>query len=225
MGMSETTGRIIRPLAGNEMDEILKERLAADEKLLRRVVKRISTLAHTQSDEERTATEILLQSDVQLFLRHLDRLHRTAEITAEREIQAYHTETEQLRAACTEESAAIAQCEVKLQEALAKRQHRLEYDALARKIVVYPQREQLESTLESLHARIAALKEENAAHEQVEADAKAQLATIGSELQVLHDGIQSSLRHVQTTSLNPNASAFEPGDAQGTMQAKEETFL
>ncbi|WFD37856.1 uncharacterized protein MJAP1_000803 [Malassezia japonica] len=214
-------------LTGQEQDDILKARLATDEKYLRRLTKRITTVAQAASDEEHNAAVIMLKSDLDLFCNHLNRLQATSQSTTQREIEAYDSEAAALHASCEEERKNIARLKKELEAAQQTRQNRIEYDELARKIVVYPSREDMESTLQSLQERVAALKQENESFSSITAETRSGLDAIVAQLQKLHESIDASLRQAPVasgpaeadadadggepkTQLNPNVPSFTP---------------
>lgn len=226
------------------LDDILKARLATDEKYLRRLTKRITTVAQAANDEEQyvfcinlysNAAVIMLKSDLDLFCNHLNRLQATSQSTAQREIEAYDSEAAALRtypaadpdASCEKEREDIARLKKELEAAQQTRQNRIEYDELARKIVVYPSREDMESTLQSLQERVAALKQENESFSSITSETRSGLDAIVAQLQKLNESIDASLGQAPAasgpaeaeaeadagepkTQLNPNVPSFTP---------------
>ena len=78
-------------------DDILKARLSADEKYIRRIAKRLSSLVQASSADEQyvaivsnttsEALTLLLKSDLQMFERHIERLRASAFVTSDHDIQ------------------------------------------------------------------------------------------------------------------------------------------
>lgn len=86
-------------------DSILKSRLATDEKHLKRVTKRLSTLAQASSTDEQCVPFVLtgsdamfqmLKVDLALFRANLGRLHTSAHATTERDVATYKAEAARL---------------------------------------------------------------------------------------------------------------------------------
>lgn len=177
----------------------------------------------------------MLQNDLNTFCENLERLHASAESTAEREMEFYKTETEQLRTyspltqdtACSQEREAIEQLKKELEMAQTTRQNRIQYDEIARKIIGYPKREEMEETLARLQEEVSALRDENASYEEIEKGSCNGLQTIIHHLEQLNQTIETVVRDNNNSSepenkdstekkstLNPQVPSFTPQTLQ-----------
>ncbi|WFD20459.1 hypothetical protein MCAP1_002703 [Malassezia caprae] len=169
-------------------DDVLKARLAADEKYVRRVAKRVAQLAKLENDKER------------------------ADSTTAREIQAYDQEADILQQRCEQAQVNVSELKTELEQAQLIRSQKLEYNDIARKILVYPSPEAMDAKLEVLRERIKELKQNVEHYEQAHASAQSGLQDVDATLSALQSSVAASLNknkeHAQE-STHPAAPATE----------------
>ncbi|WFC95411.1 hypothetical protein MBRA1_002059 [Malassezia brasiliensis] len=175
--------------------------------------------------EEHNAMLLLLKGDLDLFFDHLRLLEDTAQATAKEEIQLYQEEAEKLRAAANHERELISQRKEELYAAQKTRQNRLQYDEIARKIVVYPSRDVMEINLQQLQERAATLQKDNEAYAKVGDETRKGLESIVGQLRTLSQSIEASVgdqapattteASEKATPLNPQVAEFTPQSQAG----------
>lgn len=133
-------------------DDVLKARLATDEKCVRRIAKRVAMLVQAPTAQDKEALSLLLKSDITQFHEHIERLRYMAETATTAEIQSYDAAITSLRTSCPcsrsgEKSAAKQEAVDMLKKRLASakqlRMNVAEYNTIANKILVYPSREDM----------------------------------------------------------------------------------
>ncbi|WFD36943.1 hypothetical protein MCUN1_003835 [Malassezia cuniculi] len=174
-------------------DNILRARLASDDKYVRRIAKRVTGVATARTPDEHANAALLLRTDLQLFSAHIDRLRATAQDTSEREKTEYRTQVADIHEKCGTVRADIAALRDELAAAQRTRRNRLEYDSIAQKILVYPSRDALESAIKEQEQHIASLAADTGALEQAAADAHTELAHITANMRALHATLKQKL--------------------------------
>ncbi|WFC99872.1 hypothetical protein MYAM1_002618 [Malassezia yamatoensis] len=177
------------PLSAAEQDEILKARLATDEKYLRRIAKRVTALIQTDNEDQH-------------------------------EIQEYHAEAQRLHGMRNEQLETIARLKQDLEHAQKTRRERLEYDEIARKIIVYPRREEMQASLALVQNQVDALQNDNEAYARVSNDTRQALKSVVEQLHTLTHTIQATTGNSEETAepaevaekstWNPQAASFQP---------------
>ncbi|WFD43749.1 hypothetical protein MPSI1_002413 [Malassezia psittaci] len=227
--MSATANATVASLlSAAEQDDILKARLATDEKYLRRIAKRVTTLLQTSDENQQIAARSLLQGDLDMFFAHLERVHRIATTTAQSEIQEYRAEAQRLSGMRDEQLESIAQLKQDLKHAQTRQRERQEYDEIARKIIVYPRRDEMQayvsrnssSSLSLVKDQVDALHKENEAYAKVSSDTRQALEAVVEQLHSLTHTIQDTIGESQEStepaevteksSLNPQVASFHP---------------
>lgn len=133
----------------------------------------------------------------------------------------YEEETSKLQNACSQERETISRLKQELESAQKTRQNRLEYDEIARKIIVYPSREEMESTLQHLQERVTALQEENETYARIGDDTRKGLESVVEQLQSLNQTIDSSIGDPSASSEQESA---EPADKKSTLNPNVPSF-
>ncbi|WFD27898.1 hypothetical protein MNAN1_002906 [Malassezia nana] len=197
-----------RSLRKNKVYDVLKSRLAADEKYVRRIAKRVAQLAKGLSDKERDAASLLLETDLNLFHQHIERLYASTKSTTALEIQTYEDKTNLLQERCEQEKSLIGELKAELEQAQLVRAQKLEYNDIARKILVYPRPEAMDAKLQGLKERIQMLKQEVEHYDQANTSAKSGLQDVSATLNALHSSVRASLGYkVQEKETEESAGA------------------
>lgn len=203
-------------------DDVLRARIASDDKYIRRIAKRVTAVASARTPEERANTALLLRTDLELFSAHIERLGVAARDTSEREKTEYHDEIARIERQSVQDRAQIAALKEELAAAEHTRQNRLEYDNIANKILVYPSRAELKryvyanSAIAAQEKRIAFLDADTSALEQVTTETVESLAGIGAQMRELHTTVNQRL-----TTGEQNAPEQESGGDAGTEAAPD----
>ncbi|KAI3623905.1 hypothetical protein CBS14141_003604 [Malassezia furfur] len=127
-------------------------------------------------------------------------------------------------AAANHERDLIVQRKAELQAAQKTRENRLQYDEIARKIVVYPSRDVMESNLQQLQERAAALQQENEAYAKVSDDTRQGLESIVDQLRTLSQAIEASVGSQAPAAPAAPATAAEASDKASPLNPQVPEF-
>lgn len=124
------------------------------------------------------------------------------------------------------------QRKAELQAAQKTRENRLQYDEIARKIVVYPSRDVMESyvpkrspsNLQQLQERAAALQQENEAYAKVSDDTRQGLESIVDQLRTLSQAIEASVGSQAPAAPAAPATAAEASDKASPLNPQVPEF-
>ncbi|KAL4398999.1 THO complex protein [Malassezia pachydermatis] len=157
-----------------------------------------------------------------MFERHIERLRASASVTSDYDIQTYNEEAKALMKQCEQEKEKISELKQVLNEAQQDRQHKVEYNEIARKILVYPSRDDMEMTLQELKDKITTLQTDIAKYDEASSQARNGLQDVSGIVQRLHGDVRASLgmkpllvenvaeSQAASTSLDPAAPSFTP---------------
>lgn len=127
------------------------------------------------------------------FAAHIERLRTAARSTAAREHEECARDIDTARAACERARTDIQALKDELAAAQQTRANRVAYDALARKILVYPARATLEEQIAERERHIAELTADSEALSSATASTTASLSEISASMHALHTTVKGHL--------------------------------
>lgn len=159
------------------------------------------------------AAKWLLHADLHQFAAHIERLRTAASSTAAREREECALDVDAARAACEQARTNIQALKDELAAAQQTRANRVAYDALARKILVYPARAALQEQIAERERHIAELTADSEALTSATASTTASLSEISASMHALHTTVK---RHLD----GAESGEAESGDAPAPKRAR-----
>ncbi|KAJ2490789.1 hypothetical protein IWW37_002892 [Coemansia sp. RSA 2050] len=176
-------------------DQILRSRLAVEDKPLKRCLRQLSTMCarHSQlsPEEARLACERVLQ-EVRWF-RHTVQVAVQSQRRCEQEIRSYSGQCAELDRGVVDSCLEIKRLGDKLEESRNHKRHKVAYDEIAAEANNRPTRERLLWDFNELNSEIEQLRQEEASHEVVVGALRAQYLAVIGELGKLAETSKNAL--------------------------------
>ncbi|KAN0059617.1 hypothetical protein ACQY0O_008186 [Thecaphora frezii] len=223
----------LQPLAPDLQESVLKARMQIDERPLRRLIKKLTTLLTSPS--HRALHLCAFQAEVTSFLTALQRLHSVSSSTLPLEASLYASELASIQAAQRRARAEIGEWKQTLASAKLERRQKLDYDGVASELAALPPRAELEESLQKLTTTLDGVREERENLEGVASDAQQRVEAVAGLLESLVREVGEEVgrrerREVQRDEAEGEAEeadgdrdADEDGDVDGDAEADEAT--
>ncbi|KAJ2823711.1 hypothetical protein FBU31_004200 [Coemansia sp. 'formosensis'] len=176
-------------------EQILRSRLAVEDRPLKRCLRQLSTICARHSrlspEEARLSCERVLQ-EVRWF-RHTVQVAVQSQRRCEQEICSYTEQCAELDRGVVESHVEIKRLGDKLEESRNLKRHKVAYDEIAAEANNRPTRERLLKDYNELNGEIEQLRQEEASHEVVVGALRAQYLVVIGELGKLAETSKSAL--------------------------------
>ncbi|KAJ2756948.1 hypothetical protein IWQ56_006302, partial [Coemansia nantahalensis] len=176
-------------MASKTEESILRSRLVAEDRALRRCLRQLSTLcgrhARLSGEEAQQACARVLQ-EVRWF-RHTVQVAAHSQRRCRVEIEQYTEQQAALEGQIADACAEIERLSSSLEESRSHKRHKIAYDEIAVEANRRPARQRLAAEIEGIEGEIEQLRQEEATHDAVARSLHAQYAVVVGELNKLAD--------------------------------------
>ncbi|KAJ2079538.1 hypothetical protein H4R24_003707 [Coemansia sp. RSA 988] len=182
-------------MAGRSEDQILRSRLVAEDRTLKRGLRQLSTMCSRRSrlspNETQQACRQVLQ-EVRWF-RHTVQAAVQSQRRCIQEIRLYTEQQTTLENQITEAHAEAARLEGSLDESRNHKRHKISYDEIASEANKRPARARLDAEISEINGEIEQLVQEETTHEAVTRSLYTQYSVVVDELTKLADMSKNAL--------------------------------
>ncbi|PIA16609.1 hypothetical protein COEREDRAFT_86991 [Coemansia reversa NRRL 1564] len=182
-------------MASKTEDQILRSRLVAEDRTLKRGLRQLSTMCSRHSrlspNETQQACQQVLQ-EVRWF-RHTVQAAVQSQRRCIQEIRLYTEQQSALENQISEARAEVARLDDSLEESRNHKRHKIAYDEIAGEANKRPARARLEAEIGEINGDIEQLMQEEASHGAVTHSLHAQYSVVVGELKKLADMSKSAL--------------------------------
>ncbi|KAJ1732599.1 hypothetical protein LPJ61_001972 [Coemansia biformis] len=182
-------------MASKTEESILRSRLVAEDRALRRCLRQLSTMcarhARLSPEETQEACTRVLQ-EVRWF-RHTVQVAAQSQRRCTQEVRLYTEQQAALEARITDAHAEIERLGSRLEDSRNHKRHKIAYDEIAAEANKRPARKRLADETDKINSEIEQLRQEEASHDAVARSLQTQYAVVIGELSKLADMSKNAL--------------------------------
>ncbi|EPQ29488.1 uncharacterized protein PFL1_06861 [Pseudozyma flocculosa PF-1] len=218
----------LQPISQDTQEQVLKNRMAIDDRALRRLIKKFSSILSSSDAEALSLNTASFRAEVTSYQTSLRRLLSISSSTCPRETSGYAEELDEILAAQRRARDEIDELKATLASAKLERKQKLDYDNVAASIQHLPPRHQLGASLETLGATLDGIREESANVDAVAGEARGRMANVVGLLESLVKDVgdevgRNERREVQREEVDGEADAdADAEEAEGEPEAEAE---